>query len=302
MKNLIILAFVLIFPFVPFITDCFLHILTLIMLYMILALGLNVLVGFCGLLDLGYAGFYGIGAYTGALMLLNYNLPFWIALQLSGINGALWGIILGIPVLRLKGDYFAITTFGFAEIVVLIITNEIWLTRGPMGLPGIPPPFIFGFKFSGKIPFYYLTLAILLLVIGFMNRLSSSRIMRAFLAIREDEIAARACGINTTKFKVIAFALCAFIGSIGGCLFASWSSFISPGSFKFWESIFILCMIVLGGMGSVKGTIIGAGILVALSEVLRIVLPPYLVSARFLIFGIVLIIMMRKRPGGLFHA
>lgn len=271
-----------------------LHIAITIMLYMLLALGLNIIPGFCGLLDLGFVGFYGIGAYTAGLLILKLGVNFWLVLPLAALNGAIWGILLGAPTLRLTGDYFAIVTFGFSEIVVLVITNWVSLTRGPMGLPGITPPSILGYSFYGEIPYYYTILGLLVLTVILCRRLADSRLGRAFFAIREDEVAAAHCGIPIIQTKVIAFAISASLGALGGAFFAAWFTFISPNMFKFWESVLILCMIVLGGMGSIPGTMLGAAILILLQETLR----PFGVL-RYMIFGLILILMMRFRPSGL---
>ncbi len=314
------LFFVVIFPLLPMGSgkSYFLRILTLTMLYMILALGLNIVVGFTGLLDLGYVGFYGIGAYTAGLLTVHYGISFWVILPLAAMNGALWGILLGAPTLRLTGDYFAIVTFGFSELVVLLIRNEIWLTRGPMGLPGIKPPVFFGHVLRSGWEFYFLILALLGMVLFVVRRIEDSRLGRAWFAIREDEIAAECVGINIINYKIIAFAISASIGSLGGAFFARWFLFIHPDMFKFWESILILCLIVFGGMGNIKGVLFGAGILIPMTEVLRSVLQSLprimsyvgihipveaaqnLVQARYLVFGLILVLMMRFRPEGLF--
>jgi branched-chain amino acid transport system permease protein len=321
-------GFVLIFliPLLPSTTNYFIHLCTYVMMYIILSLGLNILPGFTGLLDLGYVGFYGIGAYTAGLITLkcaalgppwDILASYWLIIPIAAINGAIAGILLGAPTLRLTGDYFAIVTFGFAELVVLIIINWMSLTRGPMGLPGIPPPaidlsFMFPitqylypepirYVFRGEIPFFYLILTMVVVTVFVMGRLEDSRVGRAWLAIREDEVAAECSGINIMRYKVIAFAISAAFGAIAGSFFARWYSFISPVSFKFWESILILCMVVLGGMGSIPGVILGATCLVSLSEILRKVLEPWpdWVQARYAVFGIILIIMMRYKPAGL---
>lgn len=294
------------------------RILTLTVLYMILALGLNIVPGFTGLLDLGYVGFYGIGAYTAGLLTIHYDLSFWVILPLAALNGALWGILLGAPTLRLTGDYFAIVTFGFSELVVLVIRNELWLTRGPMGLPGINPPSIFGHAIRKQWEYYYLVLAILFLVLFIVRRIEDSRLGRAWFAIREDEIAAECVGINIINYKIIAFATSASIGALGGAFFAKWFLFIHPDMFKFWESILVLSLIVFGGMGSIKGAMLGAAVLIPMTEILRAVLlkiPQWLnffgmslteefgqnlVQARYLLFGLILVLMMRFRPEGLF--
>jgi len=318
-------VFVFLVPLLPT-NNYVIHLCTYVMMYIILSLGLNILPGFTGLLDLGYVGFYGIGAYTAGLITLkcaalgppwDILASYWLIIPFAALNGALAGLLLGAPTLRLTGDYFAIVTFGFAELVVLIIVNEMWLTRGPMGLPGIAPPsfdltFMFPltqyfydepirYIFRGEIPFFYLILFMLAVTVFIMGRLENSRVGRAWLAIREDEVAAECSGINIMKYKLIAFAVSAAIGAIAGSFFARWYSFISPVSFKFWESILILCMVVLGGMGSIPGVILGATCLISLSEILRKVLEPWpdLVQARYALFGIILIIMMRFKPAGL---
>jgi len=302
------------------------HICIFAMVYIILALGLNILPGFTGLLDLGYVGFYGIGAYAGALLTLklstlgfplNIFASYWLIIPIAALCGALSGILLGTPTLRLTGDYFAIVTFGFAELVVLIILNEDWLTKGPRGIPGIPRPsfdltFLYPitkylapdpiyYKFKGEMPFFYLALIMVIMTIFIMNRLEHSRLGRAWFAIREDEVAAECSGINIMKYKVIAFAISASFGAVAGSFFAVWFGFISPVSFRFWESILILSMVVLGGMGSIPGVILGATVLVTLAEVLRKVLQPWpdLAQARYALFGIILILMMRFKPAGL---
>lgn len=291
----------IILPWIPLgpSTDYLLRVLTSAVLYMILALGLNIVPGFTGLLDLGYVGFYGIGAYTSGLLAIHYDLSLWVILPLAAANGALWGVLLGAPTLRLTGDYFAIVTFGFSELVVLLLRNELWLTRGPMGLPGIPPPAIFGYPLTQGRQYFYLALFLLLMVLVVVVRLENSRLGRAWFAIREDEIAAQCCGISLIRYKVTAFAASAAIGAMGGAFYAKWFRFIHPDMFKFWESILILCLIVFGGMGSIAGTMLGALILIPLTEVLRTALPQSMFNARYLIYGLLLVLMMRLRPEGL---
>ncbi|RTZ97409.1 MAG: branched-chain amino acid ABC transporter permease [Deltaproteobacteria bacterium] len=303
-----LLILVLILPLFPFISDYALHIAILIFMYMILALGLNIVPGFNGLLDLGYVGFYGIGAYTSGLLTIHFGLSYWLIIPIAFLNGALWGVLLGAPTLRLTGDYFAIVTFGFSELVVLFLTNEIWLTRGPLGLPGIAPPSIdlswLGgpkWEFAGEVPYYYLAILMVLVTVFVMYRIQDSRLGRAWFAIRDDEIAAVSCGINLLHYKVIAFAISAAFGAVAGSFFARWVTFLSPDMFKFWESFLVLCMIVLGGMGNIWGVMVGAVVLVSLSEILREILPllGLPVEVRFLVFGLIMVIMMRFRPAGL---
>ena len=298
---LFLMVLALLLPWIPMGTSStyLLRVLTSAVLYMILALGLNIVPGFTGLLDLGYVGFYGIGAYTSGLLSIHYDLSLWVILPLAAANGALWGVLLGAPTLRLTGDYFAIVTFGFSELVVLLLRNELWLTRGPMGLPGISPPSIFGYAFTRDWQYFYLALFLLCVVLVVVTRLEKSRLGRAWFAIRGDEIAAQCCGISLIRYKVMAFAASAAIGAMGGAFYAKWFRFIHPDMFKFWESILILCLIVFGGMGSIAGTMLGALILIPLSEILRAALPQGMFNARYLIYGLLLVLMMRLRPEGL---
>jgi len=298
---LAILFLAILLPWIPIgaSSNYLLRVLTTAVLYMILALGLNIVPGFTGLLDLGYVGFYGIGAYTSGLLSIHYDLSLWVILPLAAANGALWGVLLGAPTLRLTGDYFAIVTFGFSELVVLFLRNELWLTRGPMGLPGIPPPAIFGYTLNQGWQYFYLALFLMIVVLVVVVRLENSRLGRAWFAIREDEIAAQCCGISLIRYKVMAFAASAAIGAMGGAFYAKWFRFIHPDMFKFWESILVLCLIVFGGMGSIAGTMLGALILIPLSEILRAVLPQGIFNARYLIYGLLLVLMMRLRPEGL---
>lgn len=309
---LLIVAAVLTYPLVPQSSDYIIHVMTLAMVYMILAMGLNIVPGFCGLLDLGYVGFYGIGAYTAGLLTIHYDMSFWVIVPLAALNGALWGALLGAPTLRLTGDYFAIVTFGFSELVVLFLTNEIWLTRGPLGLPGIQPITVnltwlneaWYFQFYDKTPNFYVVALLVGLVFFIMRRMEDSRLGRAWYAIREDPLAAASCGVNILNYKVIAFAISAAIGAVGGCFYARWSMFLSPDMFKFWESFLVLCMVVLGGLGNIKGALLGAVILVCLGEVLREVLtslglPP---ETRFMAYGLIMVLIMRFKPAGFFPA
>lgn len=296
-----LLLFLIILPWLPMggQGNYVLRVLTTTLLYMMLALGLNIVPGFNGLLDLGFVGFYGIGAYTAGLLTLHYGISFWVIVPLAALNGALWGILLGAPTLRLTGDYFAIVTFGFSELVVMTMRNELWLTRGPMGLPGILPPSIFGHQLTKDFEYFYLIIFLLMVVILIVSRLQNSKIGRAWFGIRENEIAAQCCGVNLIRYKVMAFAVSASIGAVGGAFFANWFKFIHPDMFKFWESVLILCLVVLGGLGSIVGTMLGALVMIPLSEILRVVLPQEIFSARFLIYGLVLVIMMRLRPDGI---
>jgi branched-chain amino acid transport system permease protein len=310
----VLAAVVLAFPLTPLASDYIIHVLILVMLYMVLAMGLNIIPGFCGLLDLGFVGFYGIGAYTSGLLTIHYGMSFWLIVPLAALNGALWGAMLGAPTLRLTGDYFAIVTFGFSELVVLFLTNEIWLTRGPLGLPGIAPANVdltwisdiffpsqsFLFTFTGEKPYFYLCLLLVFLVFTMMRRLEDSRLGRAWFAIREDPLAAASSGINILNYKIIAFAISAGIGATAGSFWARWTLFLSPDMFKFWESFLVLCMVVLGGLGNLWGSLLGAAVLVTLGEVLREILPLLGLPAetRFLAYGLIMVLIMRFKPSG----
>lgn len=304
------LVAVLLVPCAPFVDDYVLHVLVLILVYVVLAMGLNVLPGFCGLLDLGYVGFYGIGAYTAGILSLNHGVSFWFIVPGAVALGALCGLLRGAPTLRLSGDYFAIVTFGFTELVVLFLTNEIWLTRGPLGMPGIPPVALslewlgidWRYDFIGELPYYYLGLVMAGLVYVVMVRIEDSRLGRAWLAINADPLAAASCGVDLMAYKSLAFAFSAGVGALAGCFMAQWSMFLAPDVFKFWESFLVLCMVVLGGLGNIKGAVVGAVVLVALGEVLREVLPKLGLptETRFLAYGLIMILIMRFKPGGFF--
>ncbi len=265
-------------------------------LYIILGLGLNVVVGFAGLLDLGYVAFYAIGAYTFGLLAgghFNIHLSFWLILPIAALLAALAGILLGLPVLRMRGDYLAIVTLGFGEIIRLLATNLIGLTNGSQGLYKLDSPSLFGFELKSGTHFYYTIFLILLIIIFFTYRLDRSRIGRAWIAIREDEDVAQMMGVNTTFYKLLAFAIGATIGGLGGSVFAAWQGSIFPDNFNLFVSINVLCLIIIGGMGSIPGVIIGAFALIALPDILR-----EFANYRLLLFGLLLVIMMIARPEG----
>ena len=296
------------------------------LLYVMLALGLNIVVGYAGLLDLGYVAFYALGAYLYAWLAsphFGLHLPFWAVLPLGALLAGVFGVLLGAPTLRLRGDYLAIVTLGFGEIIRIFMNNldaPINITNGPQGMNLIDPIAFggfalskthkfFGFAVSNAHLYYYLFLAFVLVVMFVALRLQDSRIGRAWAAIREDEVAASAMGINTRNVKLLAFAMGATFGGLAGGLFAAFQGFISPESFGLMESIMILCMIVLGGMGHIPGVILGAVLLTVLPEALRYVgdwqramlghvaVDP--ADLRMLLFGCALILMMLFRPEGL---
>ncbi len=267
------------------------------LLYVMLALGLNIVVGIAGQLVLGYVAFYGVGAYTYALLNQYFGLGFWICLPLGGIVAIIFGFALGFPVLRLRGDYLAIVTLGFGEIVRLVLQNWADLTGGPRGISNIPPPGLFGMKLdlaATSVYIYYLILIAVLITILIISRIKNSRVGLALQALREDEIAAEAMGIDITRVKLSAFALGSCWAGFAGVIFAAKTSFINPASFSFMESAMILSMVVLGGMGSISGVILAAMILILVPEYLRA-----FSEYRMLIFGAVMVLMMIFKPQGL---
>jgi branched-chain amino acid transport system permease protein len=339
--------------------DSWVRILDFALLYIMLALGLNIVVGFAGLLDLGYIAFYAIGAYMCALLaspqfatvlqsfvdtypeLGNWlvgvfgpeitangiHLPMWVIIPLAAALAATFGIILGAPTLKLRGDYLAIVTLGFGEIIRIFMNNlnsPVNITNGPQGILNIEPKLIgdvsfrqpihmFGVDVSVVQLYYYLFLALVVVIVFFSIRLQNSRIGRAWVAIREDEIAAKAMGINTRNIKLLAFAMGASFGGVSGSMFAAFQGFVSPESFGLLESIVVLAMVVLGGMGHIPGVILGGVLLAAFPEVLRHVAVPVqealfghvIIDAeiiRQLLYGVAMVAIMLFRPAGLWPA
>lgn len=273
------------------------NVMTTALMYVVLGLGLNIVVGLAGLLDLGYVAFYAVGAYTYALLNSHFGLGFWTVLPLGGLLAAVFGILLGFPVLRLRGDYLAIVTLGFGEIIRLILENWGEFSSGPSGIANISRPGFFGMKFTLEqniLYTYYLMILLVIVTIFVVNRLQDSRLGRAWIALREDEIACQAMGIDKRKTKLVAFSLGAFWAGIVGVMFAAKTTFINPASFTFLESAIILSIVVLGGMGSIIGVLFGAMILILMPEYLRA-----LSEYRMLAFGAILVCMMIFRPQGL---
>jgi len=294
LKYLYILFLLLIIVLPLILKDYYIDVAILAGIYIILALGLNVVIGFSGLLHLGFAAFYAIGAYSNALLTTRFGFGFWTAFPLSMFLTTASGLLLAFPALRLKGDYLAVVTLGFGEIVHLILNNWDSFTRGPNGISNIPPPSFFGMELDKLIYYYYLVITFVFIAVIILRHVYHSRTGRAWLAIRDDEIAAEAMGINTTKYKFLAFAFGAFWAGLAGTLFASKMRFVSPESFTFMESVFIVCMIILGGLGSIPGVIIGSLILVVLPEILR-----EFQLYRMLALGAGLVLMMVFKPKGL---
>jgi branched-chain amino acid transport system permease protein len=307
---------------------------TLVLTYIMLGWGLNVVVGLAGLLDLGYVAFYAVGAYSYALLAVNFGLGFWTCLPLAGIMAAFWGVLLGFPVLRLRGDYLAIVTLAFGEIIRIVLINWVSLTHGPNGITGIPRPTLFGLRFSMEggegtfagffnmepatiqrvIFLYYVILGLALITNWFTLRLRRTPLGRAWEALREDETACRSLGINVTRTKLTAFAIGAMFGGFAGAFFATRQAFISPESFTFIESATVLAIVVLGGLGSQLGVALAAIVMVGGLELLRSLLswladqmgselfagianelPLY----RMLVFGLALVVVMVLRPRGM---
>jgi branched-chain amino acid transport system permease protein len=315
----------------PFVTEALLgrawvRVMDVALLFVLLAIGLNIVVGYAGLLDLGYVAFFAVGAYAYALLAsphFGLHWPFWVLVPLAALVAGFFGVLLGAPTLRLRGDYLAIVTLGFGEIIRIFLNNlnrPINITNGPQGITLIDPLKIGDFSlatshtvgpftFSALHSYYFVFLGCAILSIVISRRLEDSRIGRAWIAIREDEVAAKAMGINTRNVKLAAFAMGATFGGVAGALFAAFQGFISPESFTLLDSIMILCMVVLGGMGNVSGVVLGAILLTALPEALRYVGPlqQALVGRvivepsdlRMLLFGLALVLMMLLRPAGL---
>ncbi|MBK8103851.1 MAG: ABC transporter ATP-binding protein [Cellvibrionales bacterium] len=296
-----------------------------VLLSAMLALGLNIVVGYAGLLDLGYIAFYALGAYVYALLASPHLGLHWspfVILPLGAVVAGIFGVLLGAPTLRLRGDYLAIVTLGFGEIVRLFMNNldrPFNLTNGPQGINLIDPLFtvqpfqLFGLRITSVYLYYYLFLFLACLVVFISIRLQDSRIGRAWMAVREDEMAAKACGINTRNIKLLAFAMGASFGGVAGGLFAGFQGFVSPESFVLLESIMVLCMVVLGGMGNIAGVILGAALLTITPEIFRDVAVPLQNSLlgrtvidpenlRMLLFGVTLVATMLYKPQGLWPA
>lgn len=311
----ILIAIALFWPF--FVSRGSVDLATLVLIYIMLALGLNVVVGLAGLLDLGYVAFYAVGAYTFALLSNYWGVSFWMALPIGALLAALFGLVLGFPVLRLRGDYLAIVTLGFGEIIRILLNNWTSVTGGPNGIGGIPDPTLFGMEFGRrvkeegntsfhetfgiayagehKVVFLYLIALVLAIFTAFaIRRLMRMPVGRSWEALREDEIAARSLGLSRTGVKLSAFTIGAFFAGFAGTVFASKQGFISPESFVFLESAIILAIVVLGGMGSQMGVILAAIAVTILPELAR-----EFSEYRMLIFGAAMVLMMVWRPQGL---
>lgn len=342
---LLVLALLILPPILGTAGGAWVRILDFALLYILLALGLNIVVGFTGLLDLGFIAFYAVGAYLYALLasphLLEqfawiqaafpdgFHVSIWVTLPLAALIAGFFGLLLGAPTLKLRGDYLAIVTLGFGEIVRIFLNNlnaPVNITNGPQGISQIEPLSIFGISLAGErgvidlfglaipsvLAYYYVLLAIVAIAIVMCYRLVNSRTGRAWKAIREDEIAAKAMGINTRNMKLLAFAMGAVFGGVSGSLFASFQGFVSPESFTLFESIVVLAMVVLGGLGNIRGVVIGAALLAAIPEALRLVVIPVQEAflgqgnavidaevARQFLYGTAMVGIMLWKPSGL---
>jgi len=278
-----------------------LHILVITGIYIVLTLSLNLVVGFTGLPSLGHAAFYCVGGYTSALLALRIGISPWIGLIAGGIVAAVFGAVVAFPALRIKDDYLALATFGFGVIVYSVAKNWVDLTRGPMGLPGIPGYTLFGLPLSEIWSYLILVILVVIFTVICIGRTTDSPYGRVLKGIREDEIAVLSLGKNVSKFKIEVFVIGAFFAGITGNLYAHYITFIDPSSFTVMESITILLMVVFGGMASLKGSFIGAAVLVIFPELLRFIGLPSSVAAplRQMLYGLLLIILMIKRPQGI---
>ncbi len=310
------ILFAVVFPFLPFTDRYFMDVAIMILTYIMLGWGLNIVVGLAGLLDLGYVAFYAVGAYSYALIATTFGWSFWICLPLAGLFAAFFGILLGFPVLRLRGDYLAIVTLGFGEIIRIILINWYEVTNGPDGITGIPRPSFFGLPFKrspdeGEMSFhtffgleystmhriiflYYLILVLALITNYFTLKIRKLPVGRAWEALREDEIACKSLGVNPTNTKLTAFAIGAMFGGFAGSFFATRQAFISPESFTFIESAIIVAIVVLGGMGSQTGVVLASIFLIGITEIFR-----DLEQFRMIAFGGAMVLIMIFKPKGI---
>ena len=281
--------------------DYLLHVLILINIYIIVGISLNLVAGYTGLLSLSHAGFYGIGAYTAALLSLNFGLSFVVTVPAAILVAALFGVFIGWPSLRIRDDLFVITTFGFQIILFQIMNNWMDLTNGPLGLPGIPQPELFGHKISSHVDFLILSIVLAALVYVIARRLTNSPFGNVLRGIREDELFAQSLGKNVNFYKVLIFSIGAGLSAIGGAVYAYYITFIDPTSFTITESIFMLSIVIVGGAGRLSGSIIGAVLLVSIPEMLRFLDIPNSIAAnmRQILYGGLLVAFMMFRPKGI---
>lgn len=294
-KIVAIILFVIGLAFPYIIKDQYVvRIINMTYIYIILSMSLNLITGVTGQFHLGHAAFYGVGAYTAAILAVKLHVPFLLSFIAGGVGAAFIGFLIGLPTIRLRDIYLTVTTLGFGEIVRLILLNWVSLTRGPMGIPGIPYPYFFGFTIKSQMGFYYLIFITLAISVIILFRLTYSHYGNTLRAIRENEIAAKTLGINATFYKVTAFIVGAFFAGIAGSLFTYFSAYISPDSFTFGESINILAMVVIGGIGSMPGAILGAIILAIAPEGFR-----FLAEYRMVVVGLLMLVVILWRNSGI---
>jgi branched-chain amino acid transport system permease protein len=313
-KALGLVALLIVALVLPFVVreDRWVTLMTVVVTYVVLASGLNIVVGFTGLLDLGYVAFYAIGAYYTAIIfqsvlvhhfgvdISHYWWLMWVNLLVGGLLAALAGVLIGYPTLRVRGDYLAIMTLGFGEIIRIVASNWVGLTRGPSGIPGIPAPAIGSYQIITSKGLYFLGLALAIVSLWIISRIVRSRVGRAWTAIREDEVAAEAMGIHTSRYKLLSYATGAFFAGMMGVFFGHYINYISPSSFQLLQSFIILSLVVLGGMGNIAGPVLGACIWIGLQEYLNnftfVEIHP---ETRGIALGLVLVLLMVFRPQGL---
>lgn len=292
--NIILAVIVLALPFILQ-SQYVMRIVIMIGIYSILALSLGLITGYAGQTSLGHAAFYAIGAYTSALISSNYGISFFITAPIAAVAAALAGLALGLPTLRLSGTYLAITTLGFSEFVRMVLMNWDKVTNGPLGVSRIPRPNLFGVDLIiGNNGLYYLMLVFLLFTTVTVYFIVNSKIGRALMSIRDDELAATMMGVRTTMYKVLVFVIAAFFAGLAGAFYAHMIRFIDPNTFTFDTSILILSIVILGGMGTMKGMFVGSALLISFPEVMR-----FLQEYRFVVYGVVLVLTMRFRPQGI---
>jgi branched-chain amino acid transport system permease protein len=282
---------------IPFLPNYYIRVADSLLIYILLGIGLNIVIGYAGLLDLGFVAFYAVGAYTYALLAspqFGLHLPFLVILPIGMLLGGIAGVLLGFPVLRLRGDYLAIVTLGFGEIIRIILNNADTLTNGPQGIGRLDRAELFGLRIATPVDFYWLLLVTVTLAGVIVWRLERSIMGKGWAAIREDQDAARGIGIDTTRAKLAAFAISAMIGSTAGVIFGAFQRFVSPESFTFQESVLIVLLIVIGGIGNILGVIAGATVLLLLPELLR-----EFAEWRILFFGVLMVALIILRPQGL---
>lgn len=299
LKKILLVLLVITMFLTPYImtNTYYLHILILACIYACLTLSLNLVIGWSGQFSLGHVTFYGMGAYITTLLVMNAGMNFFFALLISAACVATFSALLCIPTLKLRGDYIAVVTLGFGEVFRLFVTNAVDITRGSMGIPSIPSPMLFGLEIDGKVMFYYFAVILLILYTIFMVRFNNSGFGMATLTVKEDEIAAYSLGIYPKKYKLAAFVIGGAMAAIMGSFYATYMGMIGPSSFTYAESIKMVSMVVLGGIGSIPGSIIGAFLLTILPEALRT-----FSDYRMIIYGLAMVLMMIFRPNGIWGA